>query len=205
LKIFVKKRYSDQEILESIRNNSEDRVLRFLYKEVLPSVRKYIVSNKGSIEEAHDIFQDAVIRFYHAVKQNRFRGDCSISSFIFGISKNLYLNSLRIKNRYDKQEEITDRHDDKNLLEDVISEERVNAVKDLMNQMGDGCKQLLTYTVYENLSMKEIVHKMGYSSEDVAKTYHYRCKKKLMDLIASKPYLLELLGNEHKASHIRRN
>jgi len=143
-----------------------------------------------------------VIRFYKSVKEARFKESCSISTFLIGISKNLYINSLRRKNKHESDRPLEFMQDSVNLEDDLISLEKVNLVNGLLNEIGDGCKQLLHYSVYENLSMKEICEKMGYSNENVAKTYNYRCKKKLMDLINENPMLLSVLRNEQRISNI---
>ena len=66
----------------------------------------------------------------------------------------------------------------------VISEERKNAVREVMNRIGETCKQLLTYTLFEKRRLKEVAELMNFSSEEVAKTNNYRCKKKMKEMFA---------------------
>jgi RNA polymerase sigma factor (sigma-70 family) len=190
LKLFRK--YSDLDILNAIQKGQDEKVLSFLYSDVLPKVKGYIIKSQGTIDEAKDIFQDAVIRFYDVVKEGKFEGKSSISTYIFAISKNLWINSMKKKNKYIHEEQSEIRDSSTNLLEDMISQEKVDAVNNLLKQVGEGCEQLLKYSIYDNLSMKEICEKMGYSSENVAKTYNYRCKQKLMQLVEGNPYIMNL-------------
>ncbi|MBX9853698.1 MAG: hypothetical protein K2X86_18290 [Cytophagaceae bacterium] len=39
--------YSDQEIIDALKKGNNDKVLSFLYKEVLPKVKYYIKKIKG--------------------------------------------------------------------------------------------------------------------------------------------------------------
>ncbi|MBX9851255.1 MAG: RNA polymerase sigma factor [Cytophagaceae bacterium] len=192
MKIFQK--YSDRDILNAIEKGQDEKVLSFLYSDVLPKVKGFILKNQGSVDEAKDIFQDGVIRFYDVVKEGKFEGKSSISTYIFAISKNLWINHMKKKNRYISEEPVDFKDDSVNLLDDLISQERVNAIDAILKQLGEGCEQLLKYSIYDNLSMKEICEKMGYSSENVAKTYNYRCKQKLIQLVSDNQTILNLFG-----------
>ena len=61
----------------------------------------------------------------------------------------------------------------------MINNEREQAVQKLMETAGERCRELLHLILFENKKMKEIVDIMGFSSEEVVKTNHYRCKQKL--------------------------
>jgi DNA-directed RNA polymerase specialized sigma subunit len=76
------------------------------------------------------------------------------------------------------------------------SPERAKLMETILSSVGKSCYQLLKLVLYENLSLKEIAVEMGYSSEDVAKMTHYRCKKKLITELKNKTYLKELLQVE---------
>jgi RNA polymerase sigma factor (sigma-70 family) len=192
MKLFRK--YTDQDIINAIEKGQDQKVLSFLYSDVLPKVKGFILKNQGSVDEAKDIFQDAVIRFYNAVKEGKFEGNSSIATYIFAISKNLWINTVKKKNKHinDDQLELID--GSPNLLEDLISREKIDAVNALLKQIGENCEKLLKYSIYDNLSMKEICEKMEYSSEDVAKTYNYRCKQKLMQLAMDNSDIMNLFG-----------
>lgn len=189
--LFTKK-YTDSEILQAILNGKDEKVLGALYKEVLPLVVGYVTKNQGSVDEAKDIFQDAVIRFYKSVKTGAFQEKCSISTFIFGISRNLWINYTKQKSRMVSDDEIQFAQDSANLEENLVSEEKVSVVNKLLDMLGEQCQQLLRYTVYDGLSMREVVALMGFSSEDVAKTYNYRCKQKMLKLVKKRPEVMLL-------------
>lgn len=191
MRVFFKK-YSDAEIIEGILSGRDDKVLAFLYKESLPVVRNFILKNQGTAEEANDIFQDAVIRFYNAVKRGTFQEKCSISTFIFGISKNLWINAVKRKGRQMEDDGAEFVQDSVDIMANIISNEKVKAVNELLGKIGETCAQLLKYSIYEDLSMREICQKMGFSSEDVAKTNNYRCKQKLIKLVDGDRNLMTL-------------
>jgi RNA polymerase sigma factor (sigma-70 family) len=185
--------YSDKEIISAIKKGEDDRVLPHLYKVVLPKVRYYINKNKGNEDEAKDIFQDAVIIFYKKVKNDQFHENQNITSFICLVSKNLWINRVKKMNRNIEFPENESFISEDDLLENLISEEKKNAITQLLSEIGEECKKLLKYSVYENKSMKEICRLMGYSNENVAKTYNYRCKQKLIQLVMKNKEIVNLL------------
>jgi RNA polymerase sigma factor (sigma-70 family) len=183
----------NNQILEAIRLNNNDLVLNQLYKELLPSIKKLILKNGGSDEEAKDIFQDAVLILYNQVKLNRFDESKEIGAFVYSVARNLWINRAKKLNR---QSSLTEAHLDSQAyvspLSDLITSEKETAIATLMNGVGEECKQLLKYSTYEKLSMKEIAEKMNLSSDGVARTYNYRCKQKLAELIKKNPSLIAL-------------
>jgi RNA polymerase sigma factor (sigma-70 family) len=185
--------YTDNELISALKKGNDDLVLSFLYKEVWPKVKHYIKSNKGNEDEAKDIFQDAVIIFYKKAKQGTVPENVNITAYVCLISKNLWINRIKKMNKsveLTNEDQIANNED---FLSNLITEEKKNALKGLLSQIGEECQKLLRYSVYDNLSMKEICKLMGYSSENVAKTYNYRCKQKLIQLVMKNKSMISLL------------
>lgn len=184
---------NDQDILRAIRTGADDVVLHTLYKEILPRVRRYILSNSGSEEDAKDIFQDAVVILFRYVKLNRFDESKDVGGFIYAVSKNLWITKVKRSQRFVKLNNL-DIQSDKSMdvLNDMISEEKSKAIEEVLDKIGEECKQLLKYSIYDKMSLKEIAVKMGYSNEGVAKTYNYRCKQKLVKLVKDNAYIISL-------------
>jgi RNA polymerase sigma factor (sigma-70 family) len=193
LGVFYWMKYTDNEIIQALKKGDDDAVLSFLYKDVLPKVKKYIKANKGNEDEAKDIFQDAVIIFYKKVKQDSFVETMNVTAYICLVSKNLWINRVKKMNKSIEMPENMLISSEEDLLSNIITEEKRNALTGLLSQIGEECRKLLKYSVYDNLSMKEICHKLGYSSENVAKTYNYRCKQKLVQLVMKNKEMVNLL------------
>lgn len=188
----------DTEILQCIRSGKNDPVLSYLYDTTLRKVKQYIVKNGGNAEQAKDIFQDAVVILFNQVRKDKFEEAFSIDGFVYAVAKNLWINSVRKSNRFDNHEDMsvfgTALHE-KDYLTDLISKERSAAVNQLFEKLNEKCRKILHYYNYEGWSMKQISEKLGYSSEDVAKSSHYRCKLALMRLISGNKELENLLKN----------
>lgn len=187
--------YTDKDVLKAIREGNDDKALRYLYSKVLPRIRRYIMQNSGSEDDARDVFQDAVLIFYKHVKLGRFDENKEIAGFIFSVGRNLWINLAKKKNRVvELTDEANTLEEGENATEQLISQEREAYVMKMFSMLGETCKTLLIYSIYDKLSMKEIREKMGFSSENVAKTKHYKCKQRLIGLVKDDTSIKDMLG-----------
>lgn len=182
--------FSDIEIIAAIKQGRADDALMFLYKTVQPKVVNFILKNNGSEEEGQDIFQESVVSFYKYAVTGKFKTENKISTFIFSISKNMWINRVKQKNRllsnidYDliKSEEVSEKNEN--------SEEEL---KNVFSQLGDRCKELLTYSIFYEITMEDIALRMGFSNTNTAKTKNYKCKQRLIKLIQENKSIKEKL------------
>ena len=108
------------------------------------------------------------------------------------IAKRLWINELKRKGLYLRYENTLSNENDlmpETPLNRVLTEERQNIINQLMEQLGEDCKQILLMTIYEGLSMTEVAEKMGYKNVDVAKNKKYKCKERLKTLVENSPQL----------------
>jgi len=174
----------EKEILESIKMGKESKVLEYLYKEILPGIKQYILKNSGTIDDAFDIFQDGVVIFYKYVLAGKFKEEYNISGFIYTVCRNLWINKVKhekLITKIDNNREISDHS--KDVLDYLINKEREDLVKQYMEKLGEKCRKLLSYIFYYQLTTKELCEKMGYSNTDILKTKKYKCKKRLIELM----------------------
>ena len=88
-------KFTDQEILERIRTGDDNKVLAYLYQKQWPPIKRYIMKNSGTEEEAQDVFQDAILAFYKQVKLNKFKEGYEIGGFIFSVGRNFWINKVK--------------------------------------------------------------------------------------------------------------
>lgn len=189
------KSYSDKKIITAIQKGDDRKSLDLLYENILPTIKRFILSNSGREQDVYDVFQEAVIIFYNAVRDQDYKEISSIKNYMFGVSRNIWFNQLRRK----KKEQPLDisynnmEHKDYSIEENVINNEKSKLISDIFSAVGGKCTEILQYVIYEKLSMRMIAKKMGMASEDAAKMAHYRCKKKLIKLIKQRPHLINEL------------
>jgi RNA polymerase sigma factor (sigma-70 family) len=189
--------FSDKEIIEAINKGRDTEVIDSLYATVLPNVKKHVVGNGGSLDDAFDLFQEALMVFYKLAVAGKFDHlKYKVHGFIFTICKNLWINQMKKKSTSLNWEKKKEKEDfDDTVLDNIITTERKNALEQLFQTLGDKCVEILTMFFYHKLSMKEIAAKLGDTSEDAVKVKSHRCKKLLADKVKGNKYLMEQLRN----------
>jgi RNA polymerase sigma factor (sigma-70 family) len=183
----------DEQILEAIKTGNNTAVLSLLYKIALPKVIRFITQNNGDEEEAKDIFQDAVVALFNTVKLGKYDSGKDVGGFIYFVARNLWINRIKKKNKQISIKETEEYAISNSPLALMIMDEKQAAIRGLMDKIGTQCQELLKYTMYDKLSMKEVALKMGFAGETVAKSTHYRCKQKLAMLINGNKNLIATL------------
>jgi RNA polymerase sigma factor (sigma-70 family) len=186
-----------EEIVESIRK--EDRkVLLYLYRSYYPSVKKFILNNSGSSEDAEDIFQDALLLIYLKIKENNLTLCCNLSTFIFSVSKFLWLKTLskrKINVKITLLDEIIDA--DCNFHEDYIWMEKRKLIMEAIREMSPDCQKIMNLYL-ENTPEERIVAIMGYSSIQYARNRRTSCKDRLVKKLWNSQIYKELTNAENR-------
>ena len=177
---------NQEDILAAIHSGRNSKALNYLYETVLVKVRRHVLNNSGGLDDANDLFQDAVIVLFDYVKAGKFEKNGTVDGFVYRVAKNLWIDKLRRRKIMEKSDgdimKYSFFHTDSG-LQQMISEERLQAIKDVFGRLGEKCKELLYLQLHEKLDMKEISKRLGYTNENVAKSKNYKCKQKLAQLI----------------------
>lgn len=183
-------------IIQCIRTGKNNEALKYLYKDPLRKIRSFILKNSGTLDDADDVFQDAVVALFHYVQTGKYKEEYELDAFLFRVAKNSWIDLARKKKHVIKDEFIGyDMSDETDHLEELIKEEQLNAFHALFNKLEENCKKILSYVVFDKKSMKEISDLMGMKDEKVAKNQHYRCKKYFMKLVSENQEALNILRN----------
>lgn len=83
---------TDQKLTRSIKAG-ENHLLESFDKKNFPIIAHYVKQNKGNEEDAQDIFQEAIIVLVGKVKKPDFILTATLSTYLFAISKNIWLNA----------------------------------------------------------------------------------------------------------------
>lgn len=184
----MKRKYtSDESIIQGILC-SDDRALGYLYKEYFEMVANIVLTNSGSKDDADDIFQDTVIVLYEKIKSGTFVLTSSLKTYLYSVSKNLWLYRLRQIVRDSKLNESFLAVPAEDFNVDYYYEEnnRQDKMTEYIQLLGDSCKKILLMFYYEKLSTKAIAAKLELAGSDYVKTQKYRCLQKLKSLYLQK-------------------
>lgn len=183
----------EKEVLRMIMSGNGASIFELLYKDIFPKVKAMIFQSGGSLDEARDVFQDAVLIFFKQVKLNRYQHHTNIDAYLYRVSKNQWINYIKRKNKSTSLEESEEQREE-NTPELIFRQnEKQEKMAVAMKKIGERCAELLHKTVYLGMSMKEIVSAMGFSNENAAKTKNYKCKQRLIKVINGDSVLKEVL------------
>ncbi|MEM9549016.1 MAG: sigma-70 family RNA polymerase sigma factor [Bacteroidota bacterium] len=174
----------DAMIIEMLNSSLENRnkALSILYDQLYPGIARFIMKNSGTKLDSKDLFQESLIVFYEKAITPEFQLTGSIKNYLHAVCRNIWFKKLRHAGK-----EISFEHSDLQLLGQVdeipeAENERQVLFAKLMNQLGEGCKNILHRFYFDRQSMKEIAEELNLANEGVAKNKKARCMKKLKQL-----------------------
>ena len=160
---------------------SDRKAIETIYRENYNMVQSLIINNSGSADDAKDIFQEAMIVLYEKVRSGSFELNCLIKTYVYSVSRRLWLKRLQQMNRYAPALESLQ---DTVPVEDEIEEnDRIDnefqAMEKAISSLGEPCKSLLEAYYLEKKNMQEISQSFGYTNADNAKNQKYKCLMRL--------------------------
>lgn len=169
----------------------ESKAIALLIREnkskVVSMVRKYNASNV----EAQDVFLEGITEVVFNIRNDRFRNDCAISTYLHKICRLIWFQKFRSKKTsHFHQDEF-----DQNTLSLQFNLEYSNqkeVLDSVLDQIGADCKKVLTSWA-EGFKMKEIQQKMNYASPQVAMNKKNKCLNKLKELIRDNKALQQIM------------
>ncbi|MFI5188134.1 MAG: RNA polymerase sigma factor [Chitinophagales bacterium] len=160
---------------------SDRKAIETIYRENYNMVQSLILNNSGSADDAKDVFQEAMIVLYEKVRSGSFELNCLIKTYVYSVSRRLWLKRLQQMNHYAP---VLENLQDTVPVEDEIEEiERINdefqAMEKAISSLGEPCKSLLEAYYLEKKSMHEIALSFGYTNAENAKNQKYKCLVRL--------------------------
>ena len=179
--------------IASGKQEENDRAFSYLYRDYYDLIEKVVIANSGKPADAEDIFQDALIVLFHQVKKGNFTLTSSLKTYLYSICRNLWLKKLRHLNRVVTLSDTLQQYvniEESHFKTLEVNEEKVMIAR-FLEQLGQGCREILVYFYFDRLKMAEIAQRMNLSGEQVAKNKKSGCLKKLKDLISRSSYFKE--------------
>ncbi len=173
----------DKFLLEGLAAQDKTAVEQW-YRDHFTMVKALVVNNNGSADDAADIFQEVMIVLYQKVKQGNFELHCQLKTFIYSVSRRLWLKKLQQLQRfasdnYDVEETV---HVEDDVEYHLKKQEEFTIMEAAMAKIGEPCKSLLQAYYIEKKHMNEIASVFGYTNADNAKTQKYKCLVRLKKL-----------------------
>lgn len=149
-----------------------------VYQKSFPAVARHVAKMGGSVEEAQDIFQDALVAYYEKIVS----GNQSIANghaYIFGIAKNLWLQQYKNGSK-------------NSLLQSqgsFVENEETPSTEKVLHYLATAGKkfmELLKAYYYDHMSVENVVSAFGYSGKRPATVAKYKCLEKVRETVKQK-------------------
>lgn len=156
-----------------------------LYEANRKPIRAFIIRNSGTVDDADDLLQEAVIVLWERVRSNRFEYNARLSTFIYATVKNMWLRRLaRIRRESPADIETqTGRIEDASALDIMVESEEARIIHEALANLGEPCKTLLILYYWEEQTMEQIAVALHFANANTAKSKKYQCKKLLQKLL----------------------
>ncbi len=181
----------NQKYMEGIKKG-DPKVIRSIYKQYEKAILHLVQTNKGSREDAHDVFQEGIMLMYQKSKKSDFQLTSSFSTYFYAVCRNIWSNKSRKKSN----SEVTFDNKMLSIIEglsttDIEENEEYALYRKKFLELGEDCQKVLDLFLHKT-GMKEIMKQMGYGSVSYAKKRKFLCKQKLVQLIKKDPKFKEL-------------
>ena len=168
----------------SRREHATDCLYRAYRDNVVSRLQRYVGYLSGQHDEMRDLVQDAFIIMIDKISGSGYN-DGSLIHFWLGIAKGLLRNKMKRDTRMDLVDDSLkfDGVGVDSPESELIIKERNQMLDVLLDQLGQRCKTVLLLWA-NGYSMREITEKMDFSSETMARKTKFKCKEKLVQLVA---------------------
>ncbi len=151
-----------------------------LYEATFPAVAGFVARLGGSLEDARDVFHDALILFLE--KSDRARIVTSREAYIVGIAKHIWLRQRRRGFHLLHLDDFESRLSLPEAEELPITEKLFRALE----HSGQACLELLQAVYYEKLALPMIAVRLGFSSAHSVSVQKHKCLTKIRNIIQAK-------------------
>jgi len=174
--------YSAQEIIRGLKHRDR-KVARFVTDEYLPMIVYMVEWMGGNRQDAEDVFQETLYIIISKIdKGELLQLTAKFSTYLYSISKKIWMNQLYEKNR---EKEYMYIYLNK-VYYQSFEADRLKALREKQfwyyyKQLSDVCRKILEL-YFSQQSIKMIADDLG-NTEKYIKKRKYECKKRFIKLI----------------------
>jgi DNA-directed RNA polymerase specialized sigma24 family protein len=150
-----------------------------MYEEAFPNVARFVASHGGTVDDAKDIFQDALVIYYELSLENKLSVQISDRAYLNGIAKHVWIR------KYKKDQVAVSLDGIESAIElpsDYFEPYDQNLLT-LLEQAGKRCLDLMRAFYYDRLSLNQISKSFGFSGVRSATVQKFKCIEKMRAIV----------------------
>jgi len=173
----------------------ENEFVSDLYKNAYPPVENYILNNKGTDEDAKDLFQDGMLVVLEKIRKSNKIGNLDLSSFLFQVCKFKWLNELKKKKtrieNFNLSVNDLELVNDKTTSEETIENQKLRLFDRHFSKLRPS-RRLILALYFIGIPIPGIMSITGIKSEEYARRKIYLSKKDLFSRISNDPEFIKI-------------
>lgn len=170
---------------------TREQAFEELYEAAFPVVARFVRKMGGSLPDAKDIFQDALVIFFEKEKNGTLPEIGTPEAYILGISKHLWLRKFK----QDKGKvSLSELEQEISIPEDYFDKSH-NRLLAVLQVSGRKCLELLRAFYYDQLNLTDIANAFGFRTTHSASVQKYKCLEKVRETVKEKSLTYEDLAN----------
>jgi DNA-directed RNA polymerase specialized sigma24 family protein len=170
------------------RSKVREQLFEGLYERAFPLVAKFVSHRKGTLQDAKDIFQDALVIYCEKLEDGGCIIQVSDEAYVLGICKHLWI-------RKHNRDRVTVSLDDFELSitipEDYFPTIEEQKLVQLLSFTGRKCMELLKAFYYDKHPVSAIAATFGYRTLHSATVQKFKCLEKVRDTVKEKSITYE--------------
>ena len=190
--------YEDENTLIEDLKDGKDRAYEFVYRQYYRMTAQFVQTNRGSSDDAQDVFQEALIILIKNLKQDNFKLTAKVSTFLMAIVRRYWLYKLRGKKESSVEiENLNTDHlieDDSGVLNAIAYDVKHTVIGTVLQQMKEDCRELLTRYYFHKSPLGDIAKQLGWT-DDFVKVKKRRCMEALKNLVQQNQDYQSLLNS----------
>ena len=182
---------TDKKLVEDILHGGSARQKAikeiYLWQDLRGKVISFVRQNNGNEADGQDVYQEGIIVLDRNIREKKYRGDSTLSLYLFASCRFIWMNQLRKNQRLNLEADATtmDRPTEETPEFTFIAKEKRAILKQLLSQLGEKCQKILEMWQL-SYSMTEIAKAMDLKNEKMARKSKYRCQQALMKIVKSR-------------------
>lgn len=179
--------WTDPQVILAIKSGDPEGI-KSLYHQYYKMISEFILNNSGSKEDAEDIFQETLIALITKVRSSDFQLTSKLSSYIYSISRNMWLYRLRkIKHGPFILKENQEAVADESLIPELeVFEDKHALIAKVFDKISVECQKILSGFYFEEKALKDIGVQMNYTEGSI-RVKKSRCMDSLKKLVEEHP------------------
>ncbi|MCK8522690.1 RNA polymerase sigma factor [Aquimarina sp. D1M17] len=163
---------------------SGDRnVIQDLYLKEFPKIKSFVLNNNGTLSDAEDIFQKALLQLIARYRVKTFVVEGSFRAYFYSACRNLWRRELNKQKLIVTNDKVIERNKaTEDMIMATLEQEKWELFQEKLAELSDNCKQLLQL-FFKKVPYKKITEELGYNSDNVVRQRIFNCKSQLTKLI----------------------